>query len=79
MMERLTLEDFLSAYYAYGLLEVRSVSDGKLLFTSRKGRNFESCRRCRVYNIDPQIRLHQYKTSAYTVLVVYINPAEVSE
>ena len=78
-MERLTLEDFISAYYAYGLLEVRSTSDGKLLFTSRKGRSFESCRGCKVYNIDPQIRLHQYKNSSYAVLVVYINPAEVSE
>ena len=78
-MERLTLEDFISAYYAYGLLEVRSVSDGKLLFTSRKGKAFESCRRCKVYNIDPQIRLHQFKSSSSAVLVVYINPAEVSK
>ena len=79
MTERLTLEEFISAYYAYGLLEVRSTSDGKLLFTSRQGKSFERCRRCKVYNIDPQIRLHQYKSSSHAVLVVYINPAGVSE
>ena len=78
-MEQLTLEDFIRAYYAHGLLEVRSISDGKLLFTSRKGKAFESCRRCRVYNIDSQIRLQRYKSASYAVLVVYINPAEVSE
>lgn len=79
MIERLTLEKFLSAYYEYGLLEIRNTSDGKLLFTSRKGTSFEKCRRCKVYSVSPQIRLHRDKDASYAVLVIYINVAEVSE
>lgn len=78
MKEFLTVEEFFSKYYAYGLFEARSTSDGKLLFTSRTGIAFERCRRCKVYNIDPQIRLHRDKNSSYAVLVVYINTSEVN-
>lgn len=73
----LTVEEFFSTYYAYGLFEARSTADGKLLFTSRSGKAFDRCRNCRVYNMKPQIRLHKYKDSSYAVLVVYVNPAEV--
>ena len=71
----LTVEDFFTMYYAYGLFEARSTADGKLLFTSRSGKAFDRCRKCKVYDISPQIRLHKDKDSSYAVLVIYINTA----
>lgn len=75
----MTVEEFFDKYYEYGLFEVRSTSDGKLLFTSRSGKGFDRCRRCKIYKVAPQIRLHRYKDASYAVLVIYINVAEVVE
>jgi hypothetical protein len=73
----LTVEKFLSEQYEYGLFEVRNAADGKLIFTSRNGKTFDKCRKCKIIRVDSQIRLHKYKDSSYAVLVIYINTAVV--